>query len=434
MSADTGSALASTTKPKVGFSNVIKETLRQRLFAEIQSVTKLNDEGQVSWTADGEIDQYISVLSDGFSFPAEISRHEAAAVVWRGIIDARKSGELTDASALEALQRLVDGRLAEPIRRFSMWSRLSYRRPIPAREERFRYDDVSIRLASELPGYMELADEALEELRPILTTDMPGYGYLIAATAARNPTHAADKIFAATEIFQSIYNLALKPWNISGSEQKPEALLMMGPYHFLFCGRKSLFPETNWYNQNFQESYWDIGSSDKIFKSAKVVRRALSKLETHPLREPLSAALLMMNDGMEAADMTRRTHRYWTALERLFQAGDERASYEKIIDRASYLSDPSDLTKAKLRRLMRIRNRYVHMGTRENEHHQLTQYLAAEVRSHLFYLLMNGDDFADHREFIEMTDLPSGAEALQRRRRAIDRRERMIARRRHRPD
>jgi hypothetical protein len=311
---------------------------------------------------------------------------------------------------------------------------MSYRPPVPNKEERFTYADVTIRLTSELPNYMQLSDASLAELQPIRTKDMPHYGFLIAATSARNATHAADKIFAATEKFQSVYNLALKPWNILGSEQKPEARLMTGPYHFFFEGRQSLLPETNWFNQNFREEYWISTSSDAIFKSAGVVRKALSKLEVHPLREPLSAALLMMNDGMEAADMTRRTLRYWTALERLFQSGDERISYEKIIDRATYLYDPPDLTKAKLRRLVRIRNRYVHMGTTENEHHQLTQYLAAEVRSHLFYLLMNGDDFADHREFIEMTDLPSNATALQRRRRALDRRQRMIEKRRHRPD
>jgi hypothetical protein len=349
-------------------------------------------------------------------------------------MDARKTGKLTDSSALEALQRLTDARLAELVSKFSMWSRLSYWPPIPSREERFSYADVAIRLASELPRYMHLSDERLAGLEPIRTKDMPHYGYLIAATSARNATHAADKIFAATEIFQSVYNLALKPWNIFGSEQKPEAVLMLGPYHFLFRGQKSLLPETNWYNQSFREEYWSHQSGEKIFKSARVVRRALAKLEIHPLKDPLSAALLMMNDGMEAADMTRRTLRYWTALERLFQAGDERVSYERVIERATYLYDPADLAKAKLRRLLRIRNRYVHMGTTENEHHQLTQYLAAEVRSHLFYLLMNGDDFADHREFIEMTDLPSDAVALNRRRRAIDRRERMIEKRRHRSD
>jgi hypothetical protein len=52
----------------------------------------------------------------------------------------------------------------------------------------------------------------------------------------------------------------------------------------------------------------------------------------------------------------------------------------------------------------------------------------------LFYLLFNGDDFADHAEFIEMTDLPSDALALQRRRKAIDRRMRMMEQRRHRAD
>ena len=424
---------ASTKKPKVGFSKVIDQGLRHRLFNEIQSTTQLNAEGQVSWSSE-EIDQYISVLSDAFTFPPEISRREAAAMVWRGIIGARKTGKLTDSSALATLQRLTDETLAQPTRTFSMWTRLSYRPPVPAREERFRYGDVRIRLASKLPTYMELPDKAFAELQPIRTKDMPRYGYLIATTIARNATHAADKMFTATEMLQSVYNLALKTWNLFGSEQKPEAMLMTGPYHFFFKGRKSLLPETNWFNQTFREEYWSSTSGDQIFKSAKTVRKALAKLQFHPLRDPLSAAFLMMNDGMEAADMTRRTLRYWTALERLFQPEDERVSYEKIIDRATYLDDPADLAKAKLRRLMRIRNRYVHMGTSENEHHQLTQYLASEVRSHLFYVLMNGDDFADHREFIEMTDLPSDATALIRRRRAIERRERMIEKRRHRAD
>lgn len=426
----------STKKPKVTLSKLLDSGLRHRILNELQKATRVNEEGKVSWSGHADVDQYVSVLKDAFTFPAELSRREAAAAVRRGIFDARGKGKLTDASVLEELQRIADSKLAEPFRQYSMWSRLSYRPPIPSQDKLFTYQDVSIRLSKQLPRYMQLPEDDFERLRPIATKDKLGFGFLIAVTQARNGTHASDKIFRATEVFQAVYNLALKPWNILGSEQKPEAILLMGPYHFLFKERKSLLNNSMWYNQSFRDEHWNatFSESAKVFKSAGVVRQALSKLDSHPLKEPLTAALLMMNDGMEAADMSRRTLRYWTALERLFQAGDERATYDKIIRRATYLDDPSDLARAKLNRLVRIRNRYVHMGATENEHHQLTQYLADHVKSHLFYVLFNGDDFADHGEFIEMTDLPSNSMALQRRRRAIDRRERMIEKRRHRSD
>lgn len=426
----------STSKRKVSFSKLIEPSVRHQLFKAIEEETDLSSDGKVTWSGFRGIDEYISVLRDAFIFPPEISRREGSLIVWRGILNARERGVLSDSSVLEALQRITDDRLADRPRKFSMWSRLSFQMPPTSKDLRFSHEGVAIRLSGQLPRYMTIPSEHFAELSPVSTKDKPGFGYVVAGTRARNALQAADKLFGATEVFQSVFNLALKPWNLMGSEQKPEAILLTGPYQFLFQGRKSLLPQSMWFNPSYRDEHWKSNRADfeKLREAAPSIRKALAKLETHPLKEPLSTAFLMMNDGMEAADMTRRTLRYWTALERLFQAGEDRATYEKIIRRATYLDDPPDLARAKLARLMRIRNRYVHMGHSENEHHQLTQWLASEVRSHLFYLLFNGDDFADHGEFIEMTDLPSGFEALKRRRRAIDRRERMIAKRRHRSD
>lgn len=424
------------SKPKVSFSNLIGASVRHQLFNLIQDKTNLTDDGKVSWTGFKEIDEYVEVLGDAFVFPSSLSQSEAATAIWRGVLDARKSGRITDSTVLEALQRVTDAKLAELPSRFSMWSRLRFQASGTGLPKRFNFGGVTLRLCSQLPHYMELRESDFASLSPIITKDTPGFGYLIAHTQGRNSSEAADMLFNAAEIFLAVYNLAMKPWNIMGSEQKPEALLLMGPYQFLYRERKSLLEKSMWFNPSFRPEDWKFRGEDpdKFLKRATSIRKALRKLENHPLKEALVSAFLMMNSGMEAADMTRRTLRYWTALERLFQSGDERVSYDKLIRRATYLEDPPDIARAKLARLMRIRNRYVHLGKKENEHHQLTQYLAAEIRSHLFYLLFNGDDFADHGEFIEMTDLPSGAEALHRRRTAIDRRERMIEKRRHRTD
>jgi hypothetical protein len=394
------------------------------------------DGGKVSWSTVTDVDQLTEALDDAFDFPTEVSRRERAAIVYRGIVDARKSGKICDGSALEAVQKIVDQRLAETSSRFGMWSRVSYRPLNDQGEKVFAYAGVSMRLSRSLPKYMRIDPEEILDQKPIHVTDKPGFGFLIATTTARNSTNAADKIFLSTEVLKSTYNLALKSWNIFGSEQKPEAALLMGPYHFLFKNSRYAGDSGTWFNPEFRDEFWNFGaaSASSVLKFGRVVRKALLKLDKHPLKEPLSAALLMMNEGMESADMTRRTLRYWTALERLFQVDGEIVANEKIIRRATYLDDPADLARAKLNRLMRIRNRYVHKGATDNNHHQLAQYLAEHVRSALFYLLFNGDDFADHAEFIEMTDLPSDALALQRRRKAIDRRMRMMEQRRHRAD
>lgn len=426
----------SAGKLKVKFSNEVDSGLRHRLLSEIQKATYINDNGNVSWS-DHDIEQYIAVLNDAYTFPEELSRRERGEAVWTGIFNARKKDKLTDNSVIEEIQRFSDGKLAEPTRHFSMWSRLSYRPATSQRDKKFSYGDVNLRLCANLPRYMRIREEDLFYLTPIKTKDKSGFGFLIATTHARNETHAADKMFDASDMFQAMYNLALKPWNIIGSEQRPETTLQMGPYHFLYRERQSLLDKSKWYyNQNFRDEYWNSTSSEsqKIFNVAPKIKSALVKLESHPLKKSLSSVLLMMNDGMEAANMSQRTLRYWTALERLFQDHNEKTTYKKIIQRATYLDDPADLARAKLHRLMRIRNKYIHMGIADNEHHQLTQYLAEHIKTHLFYLLFNGDDFKEHSEFIDMTDLPSDPESLQRRRRAIERRERMIEKRRHRDD
>lgn len=421
---------------RVRFSKDISESLRHRLFRDIQISTYLNSEGRVSWTVGTEIDQYISVLRDAFVFPDQLSSREISKAVWRGIMDARMKGKLSDSSVIEELQGIATKFLAEPVQKYSMWSRLSYRPAMIPSELRFSYGSVSLRLTKNIPLYMHLSSEALSGLRPLVTTDKSGFGFIIASTKARNEEHAVDKIFQATELFRSVYNLTLKPWNVIGSEQKPEATLLMGPYHFLFRGNKPLHSENTWYNPSYRDEFWSGTSAnfEKVAKKARFVREALEKLEEHPLRDPLSLAFLMMNDGMEAADMSRRTLRYWTAVERLFQSDNERVSYEDIIKRATYLEEVPEIARAKLHRLVRIRNRYVHMGASENEHHQLTQYLADHIKGHHFYLLFNGDDFSCHTDFIDMTKLPADLITLQRRRMSIDRRERMIKTGRHRPD
>lgn len=421
---------------KIGFSKLLNETVRREIFQHLNAETEINEDGSVYWKHGFQIEELISVLRDGFELPSEIANRDSSYIIRRSIFDARKKGLITDSSVLQELNRKVAQWLQNDLSNYAVCLRVSENPYHLEKGRRINFDGVKIELCRNIPSYMLIDSRDVCAISNMVQPD-PGLGaYLIARCKARSENDAADQIFDAVALFQSVYNVIVKTWNLFGTQQRPEASMQVGPYYLFFKNGKSILNGSVWYNENYRREFWKLPNvnSRNFNEKVAVLRRALAALEHHPLRAAISSSFLMMNDGMEAFDMSRRTLRYWTALERLFQVEDERVSYERIIRRATYLDGPEDFSSVKLNRIVRIRNRYVHFGQIETEHHQLTQFLAQHIKSHLFYILFNGDDFLDHAEFVEMTDLPSAGDALARRSRAILRRQLMIQKRRHRID
>lgn len=343
---------------------------------------------------------------------------------------------ISDKSLIKEINRNVFEWFKISPSKYTMVCRVNFSPNNLIKGRRFKFDGVSIELCNEIPSYMNVDARKISSTSRIIQDD-PGYGgYLIARFLARTSNDAADKAFGAVDLFLSVYNLIAKSWNLFGTQGKPESSMRAGPYYLFFRKRNLIKSGGVWINENYRKEFWELSTADvkKFNKCLANLRKSLLHLEAHPLRSAISSSFLMMNEGMEAYDMSRRTLRYWTALERLFQVEDERLAYDRIINRATYLDNPENFASVKLKRLVRIINRYVHYGHTENEHHQLTQFLADHIKTNIFYLLFNGDDFIDHREFVDMTDLPSSSDALARRSRAIERRQLMIAQRRHRID
>jgi hypothetical protein len=122
-------------KQKLSFSKHIDAAIRHRIFRALQEAMQINADGQIYWGPDGEVHQHISVLRDAFEFSKELSSGECAKAVGRGLLDARKKGDLNDSSVMEELQRLTDTALAQKLRRYSMWSRVSYKPPVNSPEK-----------------------------------------------------------------------------------------------------------------------------------------------------------------------------------------------------------------------------------------------------------------------------------------------------------
>lgn len=401
------------------------------MYRWIESNTQLNSEGQLSWNT-LEFSEYLSILDDAFDFPKGTSPRVRHRATHDGIVRARKRGVLNDNTALKEIRRAFYEYGRRRTNPYAMWTRIRVAFPHGQAGLRFRADDVSLEIANALPPYMRLTAEQLAHASPLSKKDVPRFAYLIARTSACDDHDAAEDMIHAAGTLISVFNLALRSWNFFGSEQKPEAALLLGPYQHIFKQKAALIEQVSWYNPDFREDFWRTSSGDtKVFKAVRSVRKALYAISTHPLKIEILQVLRLSNEAMESPDLTKRTLRYWSALERLFSTDAERASYDTIIRRATFLESDKEIARAKLNRLLSVRNRYVHWGVSEQGHHQLNQYVADLIRRFLFYIVFNGEDFLDHRELLEMCDLPSDIASLARRRKAIERREKIELTKRH---
>jgi hypothetical protein len=258
------------------------------------------------------------------------------------------------------------------------------------------------------------------------------YAFLITRCLARTESEAVSKSLDASSVFLGMVNLASKNWNIMGGEQRPNALVSQGPYHFVFNAKK--ISELGWYNPNFRRQFWRSTMTDgqKFVKISKYIRKSLKKLEDHPLREMLASVLVTMNEGMESHTLSERMIFYWNSIERLFSEKNQKVPYEKIIRRATFVENDTTEARLFLNHLAYMRNDKIHHGRSFDHQHQLLEYTCDLVRRFTFYLINMGDDFNSHSEFLEMAELPNDKAALHRRQLAIERRIRFIDTRAHR--
>jgi hypothetical protein len=201
-------------------------------------------------------------------------------------------------------------------------------------------------------------------------------------------------------------------------------------------GRASNFLEGTkiWYSPTFDEKEWRRFPKDakEFLKRLPQIRHGLKKLEDHPLRPILSAATKLVHEGMASPDLSFRLLRYWSALETLYsEGGNKNVPYDRLIKRATFAETDRELAIMKLEHLARLRNVYVHSGDTDREKSELTQYLREVLAHQILYLVRFADDIQDHNELLEMVDLPSDLVLLERRRRAIKRRENIIRHGRH---
>ena len=414
--------------PAVSYRTEWQKTGRLRLLlGKINEGTSPGENGNVTFT-DHDFQQYFDLIPDAFRHPEEITPGEFRSIVYRAAIDLRKYGLITAENLLKEVNQRAVARLQLVVRPYTMWTRLRLRDMASATGFRLRFDDVSLEGKARLPKWLQLEDYFLSGQGQIEPTSDADFGFLIVKVRAPTEESAARKIFDACDAFYAITNIYWRSWPL-WTARHAEAKLWMWRYQFFWERKRFLGEDKIWYSPSFDEEEWRRfpGDYSKFLKALPYIRKALRKLQSHPLRTVLFHVARLVHEGMSSPDLAYRLLRYWSAMERLYSEEENRnASFDKLIQRLTFAESERELAVMKLEHLSKLRNAYVHTGSTENDTNELTQFLGQVLEHQIRYILVQGGDFVDHRELIEMADLPSDIPLLERRKKSIERRENII--------
>jgi hypothetical protein len=404
-----------------------------KLLAKLNDGTEPNFEGSITFTTRDHEDLFF-LLADGITYPETITRNDASTISYRAFLDLRKSGRVSRKPLISEIAKRVTALEQASRKKYTMWTKCRLREMRFTKTARFNVEGVAIRTSPYLPKWLRLDEHFISGVGTINPNVLSFYGYLIFSTEAWNENEASQKIFAAADLFFSIANTSTRSVELR-VQRAPSAILWLGPHQFFFEGRKFIGEDKVWYNQNFDEKMWERFPKDakELNKRAPQIRRVVKALGDHPLRDPLRASLLLINEGMASDDLAFRLMRFWSAAEALYAPENDKTPTNKLISRLTFASQSDAwLDRIKLERCNHLRNLYVHRGSNDGDDTSLVQHLRELILHQIYYYLFQGDDIESHQDLLMMVDLPDAENALERRKQAIDRRLNIARRGRHR--
>lgn len=406
-------------------TRLVPEQLLRKLLQAFENGTELSPGGLSYQRLDFQ--ELYEILPDAFVVTPAISRSEAIGLFGRALRQCRHAGPLTGDAILSVATALHHTALAVPPSRFTMWTKFRAQGMDHASSLRLAWRGVRVRTAAQLPAWLSLDEYFLIGVGRIFPREPHGYGHIILTCDDRDEDRAVDRMMNSLQLILGLTNL-YETWGRHshwGGRNWTEGGLWLGPNQFVFKGKAFRGEERIWYNPAYDKDAWTRHppKMQRILQIMRPVRRALTALEQHPLRDNLVRTTMLLQDGFATRDSSHRLLSYWSALEQLYVEAEAKGrSNEKVLERATFAETEPHLSRWKLDHIARLRNDYVHAGGSGDDFHDMCQFLRGLLARHLNHWIMRGQDLADHAALLAFVKLPPERAKLVRMRDTIDRR------------
>ncbi|UZK67327.1 hypothetical protein [Sphingomonas sp. M1-B02] len=398
----------------------------QEFFDLFESMTTVV-EGGISFPSFRAFDNFEEILPDAFTVKPGLRRSAAIRIFRKALYDCRREGPLTADALIARAEEIYRQNRDVRLKEFTLWTKIRIHGIDQTQILKFKWGDVSIRLCGQMPKWLRLAPFHNSNIGAVVPDTPTRSGYIILSCRERKEDDAVDRMLDALNLLMALMNIyqTRGSWTIMSGNTWTAGQLRMGPFQFVFQDRKFLGENRIWYDPNYDEAAWNAPhpGMDKYLQIVPFTRKALSALNSHPLKHVLVPALQISQDAFEASEGNHRLLRFWTALEKIYvEDGARDRSNQKVIDRATFSDADHHLTRWQLGHISRLRNEHVHARGHGDAFMEQSQVLRDLFTRHILHWIFHGRTFDSHEELLAYVDLPRTDKALKRARKLVDRR------------
>ncbi len=206
-------------------------------------------------------------------------------------------------------------------------------------------------------------------------------------------------------------------WSMSlggRTKRSPIGVINIGPVRTLHNPDGSPAADFFWFEPDYAGDVALFKPKPNWESLEKQRRWASRKLLHSPYQGDLKRLIIRFVGGLDKPDLDVAFLQMWSVLENVTDTvGD---SYDKTIDRATWIFEDRKIAKELLTQLRLHRNQFVHAARSTGDRDQIVYMVKSFVEPHLVRLINNDFRVASIQEYGEFLSLPTNVETLRKRR------------------
>lgn len=387
---------------------------------KINNIKAVGEDKNVSYSGDSVLIYHdaMAALQSMVEFPEATMGLDREYIVSKAVNNIAKDFDLDKSKVINEINSIVKEQLASREYRFHILTSISLGAPYP--EKSIEIENCRIRLiASDYPNKYSEREHIVKPGGSISDNDPGGYAKVIISLKAKSEKSAVTTALRVLDIRRAIWSLLSNPlrqlWPVD--DGRPINVIRLGGVHTVHKENGRLATKTYWYEPNFVKAApFVLSEPEVIAKHSKWVMKQIGGLS---YGDVLKDALLRYVRALDERNHNVVLILLWGALE-VLTSPEAKANYDLVVRRTSSVFKEKEYCKQVMEHLRDCRNRTVHAGDQSDKAKMNCYQLQHFFRELVFFHLRNTGEFSDLNEANNFLDLTSNKEALERRKRLIE--------------
>lgn len=357
--------------------------------------------------------RYLAFLISMVEIDDNLSSQTCKMLIRKGIINAAKKNRFNKNTVLETINSEINKALQSPVKLYSLVTTFNIK--TNCNIENQLINNCNIHFHKNLPEkFREARDNAIKKASPAyqIESDDPFSYFVIAHFDTNIHLEAVTKLLDSIDLLRGIWNLITNKsdcYTLVG-RKPPINSITLGQLHTLHFRDGSEACQNSWYEPDFFKGHKKADLSNNSNEILKSTKNILFKIKESNYSNFIESGIIRYVRALDSLDYSGVLIKLWSVLEYL--TSTLRKNYDVTIKRAIFLCSDHDLNFQFLNVLRDYRNRFVHLGTDDNDIEAHVYILKHYVETLLKFHIFNDYKFSNDIEAAEFMELHKDTKKL----------------------